>query len=156
MKKRIVLIIVIVLPVILCLIAVYAVPIGRFKNQTKEFDQFVTEIKEESLTRKHVRVEMSTEEYARVKSEILSKWFDAEEQAKQSEPGCVLSSDLFSEQEREGKREAYLSYFACNGLFNITGNMVYENVAVCVHEDVVYLEYVTYINLASFPFGQVK
>ena len=99
---------------------------------------------------------MSTEEYARVKSEILSKWFDAEEQAKQSEPGCVLSSDLFSEQEREGKREAYLSYFACNGLFNITGNMVYENVAVCVHEDVVYLEYVTYINLASFPFGQVK
>ena len=71
MKKRIVLIIVIVLPVILYLIAVYAVPIGRFKNQTKEFDQFVTEVKEESLTRKHVRVEMSTEEYARVKSEIF-------------------------------------------------------------------------------------
>ena len=83
------------------------------------------------MTTVSVSPELTAEPKDDVDEKILHNLFVVIFLAKQSEPGCVLSSDLFSEQEREGKKEAYLSYFACNGLFNITGNMVYENVAVC-------------------------
>ena len=131
------------------------VPLRAFKKETQKFDQYVTKVKEDEPEKKRKRLEMGVEEYSKLKEEVLSTWGKAPADSSLPVQGFVLGADLFTEEERSGRKEAFINYFKCDGLFGITGNMVYEELAVNIHEDIVYLEYNAEIYMAGL-FGQVK
>ncbi|MCR5375592.1 MAG: hypothetical protein K6E71_02455 [Lachnospiraceae bacterium] len=136
-------------------IAGHDVPLRKFEKETQKFDQYVTEVKEDAPEKKRKRLEMSVEEYSRLKEEVLSTWGKAPADSSLPVQGFVLGEDLFTEEERSGQIEAFDRDYKCDGLFGITGNMVYEELAVNIHEDIVYLEYNAEIYMAGL-FGQVK
>lgn len=136
-------------------IAGHYVPLRAFRKETQKFDQYVTKVKEDAPETIRKRLEMSVEEYNKLKEEVLSEWGDLPVSTYFPTDGSVLSADLFTEEERSGRKEAFINYFKCDGLFGITGNMVYEELAVNIHEDIVYLEYNAEIYMAEL-FGQVK
>lgn len=136
-------------------IAGHYVPLRAFRKETQKFDQYVTKVKEDEPEIIRKRLEMSVEEYNKLKEEVLSTWGKAPADSSLPVQGFVLSADLFTEEERSGRKEAFINSFKCDGLFGITGNMVYEELAVNIHEDIVYLEYGAEIYMSGL-FGQVK
>ena len=131
------------------------VPLRHFEKETQKFDQYVTKVKEDAPEKKRKRLEMSVEEYNRLKEDMLSEWDELQMILNNPTKGSVLGADLFTEEEKSGRQEAFIRDFKCDGLFGITGNMVYERLAVNIHEEIVYLEYNAEIYLAT-PLGQVK
>ena len=157
-KKRIVFGLIVLLVVVIVafiLIAGRYVPLRHFEKETQKFDQYVTKVKEDAPEKKRKRLEMSVEEYNRLKEEMLSEWSEVPANSIVPVNKYVLGEDLFTEEERSGQKEAFDRDFKCDGLFGITGNMVYEELAVNIHEDIVYIEYNAEIYLAT-PLGQVK
>ena len=159
MKKKLIVLVSVLLFVgviyMILRIAGYYVPLKAFKKETQKFDQYVTEIKEDTSDKKRKRLEMSVEEYNRLKEDMLTEWGDFPVIWFNPTPGSVLGKDLFTEEERSGQAEAFIRSYECDGLFGVTSNMVHERLAVNIHEDIVYLEYNAEIYMAGL-FGQVK
>ena len=157
-KKVIVLALIILFAGVTCMffrIAGRYVPLRAFGKETQKFDQYVTKVEEDAPEKKRKRLEMSVEEYNRLKEDTLSEWGELPVIWFNPTKGSVLGEDLFTEEERSGQNEAFTKSYKCDGLFGITGNMVYEDLAVNIHEDIVYLEYNAEIYMAGL-FGQVK
>ena len=77
MKKKLIVLVSVILFVgviyLILRIAGYYVPLKAFKKETQKFDQYVTEIKEDTSDKKRKRLEMSVEEYNRLKEDMLTE-----------------------------------------------------------------------------------
>lgn len=132
----------------------YVRPLYHFRKQAGVFREYVKRTEKKSLTKVHQRLEMSPSDYQKLKGEVFSSWKDSSDWICPSidESGKYV---IFTEDELNGTQEAYMSTWDVHVPLHLSDNSGYEYVIAVVHDDIVYLEYEAYIDIAWYPFGKV-
>ncbi len=105
-KKRIILIaLILVFFLLVTCVTAYLIPISSFRRNVNQYKKYVVLEDEHTLTRVRQRLEMSREEYLKLKEELLSDgWIDSTEFI--AENGMDdLSTAYFSEEERKVRKK---------------------------------------------------
>ncbi|MCQ2422257.1 MAG: hypothetical protein MJ064_04570 [Lachnospiraceae bacterium] len=156
-KKRIIMIVFIVVLILLvsCVIS-YFIPISSFRRNVNQYKKYVVLEDEHTLTRVRQRLEMSPEEYRKLKQQLISEGWQCDS-IKQTGSLAIpqyyreshtLSTDVLTEQ------------YSCDMLGHdysikalLSSNSASETLEVVILEDVVLVEYRATLHLPFFPIG---
>lgn len=156
-KKRIILIALILgLFLLVSCVTAYLIPISSFRRNVNQYKKYVVLEEEHTLTRVRQRLEMSPEEYRKLKQQLISEGWQCDS-IKQTGSLAIpqyyreshtLSTDVLTEQ------------YSCDMLGHdysikalLSSNSASETLEVVILEDVVLVEYRATLYLPFFPIG---
>ncbi len=156
-KKRIILIALILgLFLLVSCVTAYLIPISSFRRNVNQYKKYVVLEEEHTLTFVRQRLEMSPEEYRKLKQQLISEGWQCDS-IKQTGSLAIpqyyreshtLSTDVLTEQ------------YSCDMLGHdysikalLSSNSASETLEVVILEDVVLVEYRATLYLPFFPIG---
>lgn len=147
MKSGILIALVVLILVFLVLFAI--IPFSIYRNHISRFKSYQAEKCDSSLSSSTWRIEMSREEYLKLKEELLSDgWIDSTEFI--AENGMDdLSTAYFSEEERKGQKEKLTLTYRFLPKFIVKPLLIYEKMIVVISDNKVYIQFGAFMTTAD-------
>ena len=150
MKRKIIVVVLILIALAFGVIYAYEakiVPDRKFQRDTGVFDSYATVIATKEANYIHERLEMSVEEYKKLKQSFGEKWNE------ESPKDVQIDKNMFSEEERNGACEVYCAKSSASVPIGLAKHSCWETLIVVIHEDKVYAEYIAEMKRPRGLFG---
>lgn len=134
---------------LIILVLYIGIPFCIYRKHISRFKSYQAEKCDSSLSSSTWRIEMSREEYLKLKEELLSDgWIDSTEFI--AENGMDdLSTAYFSEEERKGQKEKLTLTYRFLPKFIVKPLLIYEKMIVVISDNKVYIQFGAFMTTAD-------